>query len=69
VPNVTAKPAPSAAGSTTRKRKKAGVQTVAKQTAPGVEMVAVPVELLEEVRALITGRRNAEPGATPDGGT
>ena len=32
----------------------------------GVTMVAVPVELAGEVRALIARRRNAEPNASPE---
>ena len=35
------------------------VQSAAKQPALGVEMVAVPVELLDEVRALIARRGSA----------
>src|SRR5262249_16217328 len=57
VPSVAAEPAPVIVGSAPKKkRKKSSAPKSAKEPAPGVVMVAVPVELLDEVRALIARR-------------
>jgi len=62
-----AQPMPSVAGSPPKRRKTAGAPRAAKKPAPAVVMVAVPVELLDEVRALIARRGSAEQGAPADG--
>jgi hypothetical protein len=59
VQSVPVQAAPSVTGSPSKKRKRSGVRRAAKQPAPGVEMVAVPVELLDEVRAMIARRGSA----------
>jgi hypothetical protein len=53
-PSVAAEPAPSITGLAPKNRKKA-----AKKPAPGFKMVAVPVEFLQEVHALIAGKGTA----------
>lgn len=57
VQSVAAQPAPVAAGSTSQERQGSVSHRAAKEpAAPEIEMVAVPVELLDEVRALIARR-------------
>ena len=52
--------------SAVKKRKASAKPRVSSGPNTGVEMVAVPVELLDDVRALIAGHRDAGPGAAAD---
>jgi hypothetical protein len=49
------------AESSPKRRKKAKSRKSVKKTTAAVEMVPVPIELLDEVRALIAKRTHAEP--------